>query len=133
MTLNAAEIAAMQETVTDVQLAHTCTIERDLQVEADGWGNADVPQFTDYLTGVRCWHWIAPTQNAIYKRPPYLGTPDAMVDSLNLVLPAGTDVTERDRIKEVRDADGNAVAGQLAIREVRRRLNHLHLILHEVR
>lgn len=135
MTLSNEEIEGMQETVSDVQLAYLCTIQRDRGGAEDAWHNPQAANWTDHLVNVRCWYWVSPGANAVRRRPAELGSPDAQIDTVNIVLPAGTDVTERDRIRDVTlgDYTGTLVAGPLTIREVRKRLNYTHLLLNGVR
>lgn len=129
MTLNNDEIALMQAEVVRTLLDHTCTIMRDSNVTSDDWGNKGPELLTPYLEDQACHYWITSAS----KRPQANGSPDAVIDSINLELPAEIDVNENDVIAAVYDRNGAQITGQLRIREVRKRINHVHLILFEVR
>lgn len=127
------ELDGMKDTVQDVQLAYVCRIERKQGSEVDPYGNEMPPSWGVYHDNLKCWYWIEPTQDAVAEQPTRMGWPDIALDKVNLVLPAGTDVTEEDRILEVTDLDGNVITGPMNIKEVRKRPYHTHLVLHEVR
>lgn len=102
----------------DRHLIHTCEIQRP-QTAKDGY-NAEIklwpPTIPTHLTGVFC-RLVIKTQRvgetAFAERP--------VITTHRLLVPAGTDVRQGDRIVNVQDEEGVIDAGPFAIQEVMRR------------
>lgn len=108
---------------------HTCDVERTKPGGTDPLGNPVPPTWEPHLSGVACTLWaeVGPGEGA----DPQV---TAVGVSWRMTLPVGTDVTEADRVVNVRDAEGREWhARPLNIRQVVPRQTDLLLILEEVR
>lgn len=105
-------------------LIHTCTIQRDANAGTpDAWGTPSTPNWQDHITGQACRFW---TQAGREQTDSSTWIVD---ESMRLVLPLGTDVTERDRIGDVTYRGTVIAAGPTSIRAVVTREDHLELFL----
>jgi hypothetical protein len=108
---------------TRLALKHLCTVERDATSTTNGWGTKAAPNWQPNATNVPCKFW------ATAGREDVDGDTFAAVEDLRLIVPADTDVTERDRIGDVTDRGAVALAGPTSIRAILRRADHLELVL----
>lgn len=113
-------------------MTHRCMIERDSThggVGEDPYGNDAVPAWTDTtLTEVHCRFWHENTRTV------FTGSEQLEVERRKLVVPVDTDVTEDDRIAEVRDRRGRLLAaGPMRIDSIGHRRDHLVLVMVQVR
>ncbi len=96
------------------------TVERDTGTAAvDNYGGPAVPVWTDHLTSA-CW---------VYndgKRLVVDGDKTVTVEALKIALPLGIDVTNSDRITEVKNRKGDTLfPGNFSINEIKRVHTHL--------
>ena len=98
----------------DAVMTQQAVIERD-QSTRDSHG-AKRNRTWGTLATVQCFMWWG-SGRIITRVGSVQQHPEATVglDVGGLVLPAGTDVTERDRISQILDADGNEIVGKLEI------------------
>lgn len=106
---------------------HTCTVERNTAAGTDSWGNPEPPGWTAHLAGQPCRFWTEAGREAVADT-----TTIVVVETMRLLLPVGTDVTEQDRVSAVTDAGGVIAAGPVGIRAVLARPDHLELVLVEI-
>lgn len=109
-------------------MRYRCTIERAIETGRDPL-NQPTRAWVDHLVDLPCtlWHTGGPGEQV---GPPV----QAVIATWQLALPHGADVTEADRVREVRDADGTQLNTQpIGIRQVVRRETHTLLQLDEVR
>lgn len=110
---------------TGASLTQRCSIERDASSATDdGWGNPNVPNWQPHLSDVRCFAWAESGQEVIEGSATV-----EPVQTVHLLLPADTDVTERDRVATVTYRGGTAQDGPLAVRALLRRPDHIELVL----
>jgi len=108
------------------RMTHRCTIERD-GAGSDAEGNPATPAWATHLSAQPCFYWSASEVEAVDV------TRTAVVEDGRLLLPKGTDVTERDRVNGITDRLGNAVrSGVLNIRAVVSYGTHLELVVQGV-
>lgn len=93
----------------DSWLIHTCTIQRDQSVVDDDY-RADVPDYADHKTGVKC-RLVVKSKRSLL---PELGE-RPVITTYKLLLPAGTDVEASDQITNVVDEEGDAISGTFSI------------------
>lgn len=108
---------------TRLSLIHRCTIERDTAT-AGSWGTPDTANWQTHLTDVPCRTWAAAGREAVENT-----TTVTVVEDVRVIVPLGTDVTERDRVASVTYRGGNVQEGPLGIRAVLHRADHLELVL----
>jgi hypothetical protein len=106
-----------------MSMIHVCTIERDAQAADDPWGNPDTPDWQVLYREVPCRAWmVAGKETATDDRT-------VVISDLRLIVPLGTDVTERDRIGDVYARGEAAFVGPFQIELVIRQPDHLELML----
>lgn len=111
-----------------IGLRHRCTIERDANAATeDAWGNPQAPNWQPLATDVPC-RAIADSG-----REPVDADRTVVVVDLRLLLPLGTDVTERDRISAVSERGAEYLDAPFGIEAVLRRRTHLELHLVRIR
>ena len=105
------------------------TLERNTPA-ADQYGPAGTPNWAVAIANLACWLY-SPHKAAVSE---ILDTRKvASVEDLRMLVPRGTDVTEKDRFNVVTDRRGRVIrAGLLAIEEVVFRHDHLELAVRSV-
>jgi hypothetical protein len=114
----------MSLTSSRLSFTHRCTISRDVNASTtNARGNPSAPNYQPLATGVLCRAWTTMGAERV--------TEDAIaaVEDMRLLLPIGTDVTERDRIGDITERGATYFAGPIGIRSVIRQRDHLELIL----
>ena len=125
MKLTPAEIASMRATVNDTTLDMTCDIRRETPGALDSHGHETPGVWADISSDIPCHYWEL-TENEL------VGTPNATLTSERLLLPANTDVSNRDRITNVIGVDGTEVATNLDVLEVLKRPYDVLLIVRAI-
>jgi len=109
---------------------HRVTIERDAKLgskDAD-WGGQQTPEWKTHLASLRCRAW---TNGAM---EPVNDQATVTYEDRRVSVPVGTDVTERDRVADVKDAQGNVIfEGPSNIEGVLRYSDHVELMLERIR
>lgn len=108
-----------------VGLRHRCTIERD-GASAGAWGLPDTPEWAEHLADVPCRVVIDAG------REPVDSDRTVVLVDMRLLVPLGTDVTERDRISEIVERGEAYTGGPFQVEAVLRRRTHLELSLRVV-
>lgn len=109
------------------QLVHSCTLERSIPIQ-NGIGEP-VDVWGELAAGVAC-RLVVKQEKFADER---LGL--QMKTTHLLLLPAGTEVTTADRVKDIAIEDGESLAGPFGIEEViprrgpKNRVNHINLRL----
>jgi hypothetical protein len=107
-----------------LSLTHLVTTQRDASAAVDGgWGNPDAPNWKDNLTNVPCRVWTAAGRETVD------ATTTVVVEDARMIVPLGTDVTERDRLGDVTFRGAVIFAGPTSVRAVLQRADHLELVL----
>lgn len=126
--LSEQEIALMQQDTETAILIMSCTIERFRSTGVDEDGHATGVWDTLHAS-IPCWYW----EQSNYRRFVVAEITGPNINEVDLyssiMLPAGTDVTERDRVTEVRDSSGALIAQDLDIRNVSRMLTSVRLMV----
>lgn len=113
-----------------ISLSHVCTIERDANAastSSDGWGSS--PSWQAHLSNLACRFWAVSGREQIADKDSIVG-----VDEQKMIVPLGSDITERDRISAagVTYRGAAIITGPIGIRAVNPRKDHLELILTRV-
>lgn len=113
-----------------VLLTHLCTIERN-QGGTDSHGG-QISDFQPYLTDQPCRGWVATGKDVV--KPAGGARPGEFVtlEERHLMLPLGTDVTERDRIGDVTYRGDVVLDGPHIVEAVLRFDDRLELLLRRV-
>lgn len=123
--LSAAQLESMRAAVGATQLLMTMDVERAVPGEADPYGHPE-EQWGALHTALPCFWW---EEHAREVEGPNVAV---LVARQWAVVPAGTDITARDRVAAVYDAAGAVLKGPLRVRGVRPRLAETVLVLEEV-
>ena len=107
------------------QMAHRCTLERDAaHGTPDGYGLPSASNWQPLAVALPCWLWSTAERELIG------GQKSEVIEDLRMLVPMGTDVTERDRVNGVTDRLGNPVRrGAMGITAVMAKHDHLELVL----
>lgn len=116
-------------TLTNVRLTFTqrCTIQRDTVAPGDPWDASDIPAWDDIAEDVPCRAW----ENAA--REPIDADRTVTVIDRRVMVPADTDVTERDRVGDVTDRGTVVFPGPMNVEGVIRWPDFLELVVQEIR
>lgn len=102
-------------------------VERAAPAAANGWNLDPAPTWQTHLAELPCRLWYANGGETID------GDKTAVIEGWRMIVPAGTDIAESDRIASVVDRRGRTIhAGPLNIETVGRRADHVPLTLQEV-
>lgn len=111
-------------------MTHRCTVRRDTNAEAgsvDAWGNPVAPSWSDRLTDQPCYIWQPRMGGEIE------GRRNVNIYTWEMMLPSGTNVTEKDQITDVKDRAGDALTDEtFNVVQIARKRDHLHLTLEVV-
>lgn len=108
-------------------MRHRCKIERDNATGTSDWGGPNEPNWVTHLASLPCRTWFEADAEVID------GDKSAVIEARKIIVPLGTDVTEKDRVAEVKDRLGNVIfTGPAGVRAVGRRADHLELTVMEV-
>lgn len=114
----------------DSQMIHTCVIERDPTAGQDLHGNAPVNQVPELIYSGMC-RLVEKTERILTER-----AGRTAVTVYKLLIPAGTVIQERDRVRSVTFEDGTILTNAFVIKNVINRraasLRHLSLDLERV-
>lgn len=103
-------------------------IERDTAVGTDGYNQQTKPNWQPHLSDVPCFAWTK-RGFAIVD-----GEKQAVMIEMMMMVPNGTDVTDKDRIASVKDRRGTIqFQGPLAIHAVLPKQHHQQLLLKRVK
>ena len=103
------------------------TVERPTS-GTDAWGNESAPTWSVHPSNpIPCWAWVKSAREIID------GDKVATVRDFRLMMPSGTDITERDKIANISDRMGAVLfPGPIGIDTVERQPGHLELMLQSV-
>ena len=102
-----------------------CTIERDAaHGTPDGYGLPGDPNWKPLAVLLPCWLWSTAERELIGAEK------SEVIEDLRMLVPLGTDVTERDRVSGVTDRLGHPIRqGAMGITAVMSKHDHLELVL----
>lgn len=103
-------------------LTQRCTIERDV-AGADAWSGKGEPEWTPIATDLPCRAWTDAGREAVSAERTV-----AVIDR-RVIVPAGTDVTEHDRIASVTERGTEVFEGPMDIEAVLVWPEHIELVL----
>ena len=107
-----------------VSLIHSCTIQRDGSIGTPNeWGTPSTPDWEDHLTGQPCYAWVSTGREQMDS------STAAVVETLQMIVPLGTDVTEEDRVGDITYRGDTIIPGPTGIRSVIHRKDHIVLVL----
>ncbi|MEK7765271.1 MAG: hypothetical protein AAB368_03440 [bacterium] len=106
-------------------------IERDAQMGTDAWGHAKEAAWAGVAFGVPCLAYASAKREAVAAGGGGAASIRAAVlEDIRIMMPLGTDVTEKDRIVRVKDRAGALLfPGPFNVEGVQRRRDHLELIV----
>lgn len=114
----------MSLTATRLSLKHRCTVQRDSKLATDdGWGNPQTPVWAAHISDLACRAWSSGA------REPVDSDRTVVIEDLRLIVPLGTDVTEKDRIGDVTDRGSTILPGPMGVEAILYRPTHLELVL----
>ena len=121
----------MVGSLTRQRMTSRCTVERNQATTVDGYNNPSEPVWAPHLTNLACYYW-EPTATARYIGE-QTGPRNADLYVPKLLLPAGTDVTEEDRINGITDRRGQTISARVFnITQVVRKPDHVLAVLEVV-
>ena len=106
-------------------MVHRCTLERDAgHATPDGYGLPGEADWRLLAADVPCFLWSTAERELITAER------SEVIEDLRLLLPLATDVTERDRVRDVKDRLGGWIRqGAMGITAVMSKHDHLELVL----
>ncbi len=113
-----------------LSMTNRVDVQRDANYSgsADTWGNDSPANWQAHLTSLPCRFWFDGVQTVVD------GIKSTEVTTRKLIVPAGTDITEDDRIVSVKNRLGVELAdGPMRIDSVGHRSGHIVLTLVDVR
>jgi hypothetical protein len=122
--LGSDEIAGMRDTVFNVQLDHTCIIQRRSQIGTDPTGNP-IFSWTNLLVDEPCPYWESSEEELI-------GNETAILTRRRLVIQPNRGVEPQDRVTQLIGYDNVVVANEMNILHVLDRVNESVLMLEEI-
>lgn len=112
------------------RMTQRATVERDQTdplVDTTDSGNPEPPDWQTHIEALPCWLYSSAGREAV--EPQRV----AVVEDIRLLVPLGSDVTERDRVNGIVDRLGSSILADLMnIRTVLRKRDHLELMLTRV-
>jgi hypothetical protein len=112
---------------TRQRMTHRATVQRATTV-TDAYGLPGPPTWADHIAALACYFYEPSGQ-----RGEQIGERNADLYSHRLLAPAGTDVTEEDRIAGIVDRRGETVTDAVFdIKQIVRKPDHLLLVLEAV-
>lgn len=107
-------------------MTHRALVQRDTSTGTDDYGQPNIPSWITFHTALACHYWTKTEREVID------GQKTAVIAKHRLLVPAGTDIKERDRVASIRDRSGNTLVGNtMLIRSVIRKETHIELDLEE--
>lgn len=111
---------------TRQSMVHRAAVQRDTNGSNDDWGQPEPPNWTTHIAALPCFYF---TQSRAETRDQIT----TVVAVNRLFIPKTADVSERDRILDIRDRAGNVIeAGPFNIRTVEYKKDHDECTLQEV-
>jgi hypothetical protein len=111
---------------TRLALIHLCTVQRNANAgTTNGRGNPNPPDWQPHITSVMCRFYAAPVRETEHVEEAGV----IAVANMKLLVPLGTDVTERDRISAITCRGASLAAGPFEIRAIIPRRSFLELTL----
>ncbi len=109
------------------QMTMRADIERDGTATTNARGHPDPPVYASHLTGLACRVWSQRRQEVVD------GRKEAMVEEIRMMVPVGTDITELDRVANVKDRLGVVIwTGPMNIRGIQHKHTQLEMELQRV-
>lgn len=102
------------------------TVVRDVTTTSDPDGQPDVPNFDPLYESLPCLWWVTSEREVMDTNK------IAVVGQMKMLVPKGTDITEKDQIAVVKDRLGAVIRpGPMVIENVIPRRTHLELLLED--
>lgn len=92
------------------RMTHRALVERDGQTAVDGYGAGGVPAWQTHIAVLPCFFYVEQTRTA---NDEIVQRGITVQENLRMIVPLGTDITERDRINGVSKRDGTAVYAEV--------------------
>lgn len=109
------------------RMTQRALVERSVSPGDDDFGNPLPPAWTTHIASLPCWVHGSTEREAVATDT------TAVVTDLKAMVPLGSDVTESDRLNQVKDRAGNVVyPGILGIETVLYARSHIELTLSRV-
>lgn len=114
------------------RMVHRALVERDAGGEADGYGNPPAPAWGALHAALPCWYYVPVARSQqgaeIVRERGIIVQEHSM-----MLIPSGTDITERDRVVSVSDRQGVSITPvAMNILSVVPRHDHIELTLRAV-
>jgi head-tail adaptor len=111
------------------RMRHRATVER-ATATPDG-GGGETLGWNTHIASLPCWTWFDARREGALEETQ--GDKVTVLEDRRMIVPLGTDITEKDRIAVVKDRRGATLfAGPMRIESVGRRDDHMELYLSEV-
>ena len=124
--LNAAEIESMRDDVEGLILDMTCDVSRETPGGLDSHNHPTPGTWAVLSNNIKCHYWEQAENELV-------GSPNATLTRERVLLPAGADVRNADRIDQVIGYDGAQVATNLDVLEVLNREFDTLLIVRSIK
>ena len=112
------------------RMTHRVLVERNTTTDRDGYGAKATPVWASHIASQPCFFY---REGRIDSEESVRARGTILHDMLRLMVPLGTDITEKDRINGVTKRDGTVIeTGYMAITSVLHSHTHLELRLEKV-
>ena len=107
-------------------MVHRATVQKDTATGTDAYGNPKPASWATHIASLACYYYTK-TKTEIYD-----GDKQAVVAMQRLLVPLGTDITEKHRITAIKNRLGTSlISNPMLIRAVVKRKTHFELDLQE--
>lgn len=113
------------------RMKHRATIQRDATNSTDPWGGKDAPDWQEHLADLPCHAWVRTGVGMGSEE--FRSDKVAVVENRHMIVPLGTDITERDRVLTVTDRqDAEILDGPMRIESIGKRRDHIALVVERI-
>lgn len=109
------------------RMTHRALVERNSATGADSDGYPNTPSWTTHIAALPCYFWSQ------YKTEAIDESKAAVVEATRMAVPSGTDINQRDRVRDIKDRTGAVyAAGVFVIEGIQERATHREISLRSV-
>jgi hypothetical protein len=106
---------------TRARMVHRCTISRNMAAGLDAYGNEQAADYGEHVASQPVYYY----QSSRFKGGEQVGQINALVYVHQLLAPLSADITEADRITDIRDRVGHSLTAEVFnVTDITRKPDH---------